>query len=189
MTLREIFIMIKGIKSELAEELDAIDADEIHSGEYKLGLKREAKERARERLAEIRDLTDEAVADYISRTKGREVFDYSDPRLLSAVTFVQAAGAAMPEAAWLKMVEDFRGRPKTLKYLADLFESHRAIDAAIAASEAAKDAEISESFPDRVADFIYYETGRDPDASFDPSGFEYELAQYDPQPSASEEDE
>ena len=112
----------------------------------------------------------------MARTEKKDAFDYTDPRLLAAVNFIQANGSKLPEAAWSKMVKDFDGKSRVLFYLSELFDSHGLTDAAITANEAAKGARMTASFPQRVADAIYYATSSDPGKNVDFSGYEKELS-------------
>ena len=176
MTIQEIFNEIKAVKAALAARIAEIDADVIHSGEYKLAQREEAREEAKARLEEIGTEADEAIRAFVARTQKQDAFDYTDPRLLAAVNFIQANGSKLPEAAWSKMVKDFEGKSRVLFYLSELFDSHGLTDAAIVANEAAQGARMTESFPLRVADAIYYATSSDPSRNVDFSGYEAELS-------------
>ena len=176
MTIQEIFNEIKAVKAALATRIAEIDADVIHSGEYKLAQSEEAREQAKARLAEINAEADDAIRVLMARTEKKDAFDYTDPRLLAAVNFIQANGSKLPEAAWSKMVKDFDGKSRVLFYLSELFDSHGLTDAAITANEAAKGARMTASFPQRVADAIYYATSSDPGKNVDFSGYEKELS-------------
>ncbi len=178
-SIYNIFKEIKSVKAQLSDKLAEIDADVIHSGEYKLAMREEAREAARARLKEINVEAEGAISKLVKGAQAQDVFDYSDPRLLSAVQFVQANGSALPESAWKQMVHDFDGKPKMLSYLSGLFDSCGAFEAAIAANEAARSARMTESFPQRLSDAIYYATSADPTAEVDFSGYESELAQFE----------
>ena len=188
MTIREVFNAIKAVKAELAEQLEKINADVIHSGNYKLAQREEARESAKQRLEEINAEADEAIRALLEKTQEQDAFDYSDPRLLAAVQFIQANGNALPEAGWRQMVRDFEGRSKVLFYLSELFDSHGLVDAAIEANEAAKTAKMAESFPQRLGDAIFYATSADPEKSVDFRGYEAELSKIEAELSKIEAD-
>ena len=174
--IRSIISRIKGVKAELAEQIEKIHDDPTHSDLYKQTEMGMAESAAQAALEEIWEEAEEIIDGLEELVNGTAVFDYGNPRLLAAVQFIQANSGSVPEAAVKQMLSDFAGKPAELQYLSGFFEKHGALDAAIAASEAAKHDAVSLSLPKRLSDAVFYVTHQNPDARCDFGGFESELA-------------
>lgn len=172
--VREIIEEINTVRRELAEETERIKTDWSRSDSFKADAMAEALEEAEAKLAEIGERAEAAALDLESLTEAQQAFDYSNPKLLAAAQFVQA-NKAVPEAAWQQMISDFSKSPQELFYLSDLFAANGAIDAAIAAKEAAQEVAFSSGLPQRLSDKLYFVTHADPRSHIDLSGLERDL--------------
>ena len=173
--IRDILAEIKSVRSELIEETERIKTDWSRSDSFKADAMAEAFEEAEAKLAEIGERAEAAVLDLESITAVQNAFDYSNPKLLAAVQFIQS-NKTVPDAAWQQMISDFAKCPQELFYLSDLFSKNGATAAAIAAKEAAQEVAFSGGLPQRLSDKLYFVTHADPSAHIDLSGIEQDLA-------------
>ena len=179
-SIKEKFDAIAQVKAALAKDLRAIADDDTRSGNYKNAQRMAAKDKARQELQKIVDDTDillKALDEKAKALYGQ--FDYSNPKLAGAVSFIKSSGKNLPEAAVKQIISDFRGHPGELKYLATLFNENGVIDASMDATEAANAASMKYALPERLSDSLYYSVRcEEPEKDIDFSGYVSELDTY-----------
>ncbi len=173
--LKDVFNAILAEKAALKREIAEIHDLELFSGEAKLAMQRKAEDNTRIRLAEICVEAEKLVEKLQEEIGIQNRFDYADPKLVAAISFIQTSGTKMPEQAWQQIVEDFDGRPSELFYLSKLFDENSLFEAAQAAKESAQQISLAESFPRRLDDYLYFVTASDPACNADFSGFVAEM--------------
>ena len=173
--IKSIFRGIEVVKSDLAEELRKIDADGTRSGNYKAQQREAAKEKAAELLQDIYEHSQRDITELKKAVRSESAFDYTNPKLVTAMNFIMTAGKSMPAAAAEQIIEDFKYKPAELKYLMTLFEKNGMTSYLIEAQEAVNFEMMRESLPDRLDDLLYYSTDGDPTKEFDFSNIEYEI--------------
>lgn len=169
MEIRALIDTMEDTRRELAEKLQQIASDTDHSDTYKARKRAEAIEDAKKELQWVHEQVERRIPALEALAVKQKSFSYTDPKLLSAIDFVQRNPGAVPEPAWQAMIADFTGRPAELFYLSDLFSKNGVVAAAIAAKEAANTVAISSGLPQRVADKVFYMTSTDPSAHVDAS--------------------
>lgn len=173
--IRSIFREIEIVKSDLAEELRKIDADDTRSGNYKAQQRAAAKEKATELLKAILARAEGNITELRTSAKGAITFDYTNPKLAAAITLIKSAGKSLPDIAAEQIINDFKGKPAELKYITSLFEKSGMSVYAMDAKQAADTEMFNASFPDRLDDLLYYSTTGDPTADVDFSEIENEM--------------
>ena len=179
MSIKSTIQSIKQERAALAQKLEEIAALDFYSDSKRASLRQEAIDQALARLVEIGSSADEELAQLAAKAKARNEFVYDDPQLLAAIQLIKTFGKNLPDGAAKGIVSDFKDKPSVMTFLSDLFEQNGRLDAAIAAKEAAQQAELSESFPTRAADFIYFVTHADPTANADFAKIENELEKFE----------
>ena len=178
--LNDTMAQIEALKNQLKEQEKSIAADTSRSEQWKRSEVKKARATTAEMIQALYDGTSETLeALKADSTEYFNRFDYSDPKLSAAVSFVKANGAGLPENAWRAMIEDFSDRPAVLRYLAELFDSSGTVEAAMAATERASAGSSSETFPQRMDDYLFYVTGAPAESSVDFSGYRSELQAFD----------
>ena len=144
-------------REALNTEIAHIEANTTFSFEHKEALKQAAQDKAKASLKlGLKQVDGDIVKLEERASQNTAAFDYSNPKLISAVTFINASGKNLPVIAAEQMVRDFSSRPAELKYLSDVFKSYGLVSASMSATEAAKEASMSVTLPQRISDMLYY---------------------------------
>ncbi|MCR4606694.1 MAG: hypothetical protein K5771_03100 [Oscillospiraceae bacterium] len=173
--IRGLFNEINAVKAELRKELSEITDNNMWSSEYKIQQRVVAREKAIERLNSIKLKSEDALSEMNFQP---DPFDYTNPKMLEALNFINAAGNKLPEAAVSAMLDAFKGKAEELKFLKKVFESNLLYEYAVIADEAAKEASKGKDFQQKLGDFLYYSAGADPEKEIDFSGIDKELEEY-----------
>lgn len=155
---KDLLKQIVTIKQNLSSECEKIDSQyDIYSSEYRLSKKKELDIAAMEKIFKLADEAETIIEKIGEEVKAvAEDFDYSDPKLVAAVAFISASKGNIPVEAGKKMVDDFKGKPAVLKYLAGIFEENGCLDCALYAQETERDANIYLPSANRLSDMLYY---------------------------------
>ena len=145
-------------KMNLDAEYKKLDSEQhIYSSEYILSKKKELSKKVQTEILNIQDELEPIIEKIGEEAKAvEEDFNYSDPKLVAAVTFISASKGTIPVEAGKKMVDDFKGKPAVLKYLAEVFEKNAAIECAMYAKDMERAANIYLPAANRLSDMLYY---------------------------------
>lgn len=173
--IRALIEEMDSVRKEAQKLIKEISQDRNYSDNYKANQRMKVIEDAKAKLIEINDLAEMIMPKLEAIAGKQKEFNYNDPKLLSAVQFIQLNGAKTPEHAWRQMISDFSENPSELFYLSDIFDSNGVIDGAITAKETAQKYAFSANLPQRIADKFYYMCQSDPTAHVDVSGIVNDL--------------
>ena len=172
--IKSLLREVEAIKANLSEELRRIDADDTRSGSYKEVQRGKARSEATARLKALSERVEDCVTALKENSRNVVSFDYSNPKLAAAISFIVSAGKDLPEAAAEQIIRDFKGHPAEMKYISGLFAQNGLIAFASDAAEAADGEMKIASLPERLGDKLYYST-LNPTTNDDFSGLENEL--------------
>ena len=173
--IRALIEEMDSVRKEAQKLIKEISQDRNYSDNYKANQRMKVIEDAKAKLIEINDQAEMIMPKLEAIAGKQKEFSYNDPKLLSAVQFIQLNGAKTPEYAWRQMISDFSENPSELFYLSDIFDSNGVIDGAITAKETAQKYVFSANLPQRIADKFYYMCQSDPTAHVDVSGIVNDL--------------
>ena len=166
-------------KDALRESLIKISADDTRSDAWKLSEREKATEQAKEKIMQIYESCEESIRTLeMAANSLYTTFDYSNPKMLGAISFITNCGENIPDAAVEQIIRDFSGKAAELSFLSDLFAKHGALNASIIAKEKVKDATMNASLPQRLSDSVFYAVNNDAEKEVDFSNLISEISAF-----------